>query len=546
MKETENQLGENNQLINLPNILNSDILKNCKIWANKNTDLIFDEYKTFDAFKGYNFAQEYLQKGDRIFFAGAYQDNTLQLLSKSGYYKLVGMDFKEDIYNQPNYWKIKFYRGDIINTHLPSNLFKAYFSLSVIEHLDSNGGDIFTMIDRFFQETARITQNDGFLVLTTDYNNISIRKKGANIFNKVDILKIIDISSNHGFDLISHLDLDFDINDKPVNWNGYDYTFIFLTFKLHKNIRPVSLDKVNIISPMKKQDGITIYAENLKKRFEQVGIQANLVEDYNKCNISYPTIFEYEPTLLQDIPFNKNIFIEMHSTRATLKNVVGAFVYTHSVNKSLHFFQNLRFIRAHKNNIIRSSDLASKFFLSLKNYLIMPHIAYPEIGIRANPDDICIGSFGFASPAKNFDQICELTIRLKVKCVLVLTINNSSENWYETSSRTIAQLKERYNKYSNITMHVGFFTDQEILKQLSTCSHIIFAENDSGQTSGSYRFPVQLGIPIIATDTFQARESQVIRVTKLEDIDLQKLQSFKDSINLEDGFEYLINILTYR
>ena len=278
MKETENQLGENNQLINLPNILNSDILKNCKIWANKNTDLIFDEYKTFDAFKGYNFAQEYLQKGDRIFFAGAYQDNTLQLLSKSGYYKLVGMDFKEDIYNQPNYWKIKFYRGDIINTHLPSNLFKAYFSLSVIEHLDSNGGDIFTMIDRFFQETARITQNDGFLVLTTDYNNISIRKKGANIFNKVDILKIIDISSNHGFDLISHLDLDFDINDKPVNWNGYDYTFIFLTFKLHKNIRPVSLDKVNIISPMKKQDGITIYAENLKKRFEQVGIQANLVE----------------------------------------------------------------------------------------------------------------------------------------------------------------------------------------------------------------------------------------------------------------------------
>jgi len=525
------------------NVLDSSTLKDCNVWAKEKTDLIFDEYKTFDMFKSYNFTQEYLKKNDRIFFGGAYQDSTLHLLSKSGYCRLVGMDFKEDIYNQPDYWKIKFYRGNIINTHLPSNLFKAYFSLSVIEHLDSNGGDIFTMIDIFLQEAARITQNDGFLVLTTDYNNISVRKKGENIFNKMDIVKIIDIARNHGFDLIS--DLNFDINDKPVIWNGHNYTFIFLAFKLHKIVNPASLTKVNIISPMKKQDGITIYAENLRKRFEQIGIEVNLVANYKDCNLSYPTIFEYEPSLLQNIPYDKNIFIEMHSTKANLKTVAGVFLNTHSFKKSLQFFKNILFIRAHRKNIIRSSDLTSKFFLNLKSYIIMPHIAYPDSGIRADPDNICIGSFGFAFPDKNFDQICELAIRLNVKCVLLLSINNSTKGMFEVTSRTISQLKEKYNKYENITMRVGFFTDKEILEQLKVCSHIIFAQNNSGQTSGSYRFPVQLGIPIIATDSFQARESQIIRVNKLDDLDLQKLKSFKDSINLDDGFEYLINILSY-
>lgn len=531
------------KFLTIPNILKIETLKSCKIWAEEVADIIFDEYKVFDMFLSYNFSQMNLNRTDRIFFGGAYQDGTIQLLSKGGYNHLIGMDLKEDIYNQPNYWKIKFYRGNIIDTHMPPNFFKGYFSLSVIEHLDSLGGNIFTQITKFFQEVVRITQDGGFLILTTDYNNIPMHKKGENIFDKNDINKILDIASKMGFELVSNLDLD--IIDKPVSWNGMEYTFIFLAFKLHKMVNFPSPKYVNIISPMVGQDGITIYAENLKKRFEESGIGVNLVATYRDCEKAYPVILEYDPGLFQDLRVGNHVFIEMHTTRLRLRGISYVFLKTRSIKKALKLLNQIRLIKTHKRILVRTGDLTNKFFFGLKKYSIMPHITYPDSGIRAKPSGLCIGSFGFALPFKHFDKICELAIRLNLPCVLLLSVNNASKEMLKVSTETIKQLKQKYVRNENINIQVGFFRDTEILEHLSVCSHIIFAQDNSWQTSGSYRFPVQLGIPIISTDSFQAREAQVIRVNNLDELDLKKLESIKESINLDDGFDYLINIIRY-
>ncbi|MFH7904043.1 MAG: methyltransferase domain-containing protein [Candidatus Aenigmatarchaeota archaeon] len=558
------------------NILNSKYLEYCRRWVEENgfSDLVYDWYKVFDMYKTYEFSIKYLKKEDRIFFGGAYHDQSMLMLARLGYKKIVGMDLDKRIYDEKYFWKIKYYWGNILDTHLPPSFFKAYFALSVIEHLDYienplireilnrlpipfKGSIIFKKIDAFFKEAKRILKNGGYLVITTDYNDEEFHSFGWHIFNENSIKRIIEIAKNYGFELIS--DLETKIIDRPVIHENKQYTFIFLVFKLKKQENKRKIREVNIISPMRPNEGITIYSEHLKRRFEEIGIKVNLCKDYKECKKGVPTIFEYETGLLQDIrKLPRNVLIEIHSTVPDILSLflrlIGARGYGKSSSQVswplsirikryvMNFPFMLRNILAFRKYtvLVRANEFGPK---NMK-YYIMPHILYPDFGIRANPKNICLGSFGFAFPFKNFDKICELAIRLNVPLKLLLSINRSNDVAEKTCRLYANYIKERYGKYKNIKIKIGFFTDEEILRELSECSHIIFAQSETKQTSGSYRFPLQLGIPIIATESFQAKEAQVYRVKSLDEITTEKLkEEFKEPINMDDGFEYLLAIL---
>lgn len=517
-------------------------LEDLEFFANK-FGIVFDRNTTFDIIKSCLFAQANLSKSDRIFFSNAYKNDTLQLICSLGFYRLIGMDTFEDIYDQPNYWKIKFYRGDILETHLPPNLFKAYFAINTIEYLSSQRRNIYFLIKKFLIEAQRIIDDNGYLIITSTLGDTFIHKNKFTVLGPNNIDYILSTAKSYGFDLISGIN--FDYIDKPLTKNGVKYTKIFLVFKLHKTILASPTKIVNIISPMAGVDGITIYAENLKIRFEEAGIKVNLVSDYTECDKSYPVIYEYEPSLYRILPRNKNVYIEAHSTDLRIIRIAYLLIKKHSIRKAALLLSQRISLKRHARLMIRSRDLVGKFLHGLRNYYIMPHIAYPDKGIRAHPKGLSIGSFGFALPFKNFDKICDLAIRLNVPCVLLLSVNDASKSGFEISKKTIKKLKEKYEHNENIKIRYGFFSDEEILRYLSNCSHIIFAQEDSSQTSGSYRFPVQLNVPIIATNSFQAKESQVIRVKSLDELDIAKLEAIRDRINLDDGFEYLLNIIRF-
>lgn len=528
-------------------VLDTESLNEYKKEATKLTPFLFDEYKSFDVVRVRDFVLKYLSFDDYILFAGAYHDASLQMLNAMKFEHLYGFDTNEmynepSLHDEPGYTTIKYFRINIEDTHFPSNFFKAIFSLSMIEHLNYSGGDIFDHIKRFMREAGRLLENNGYLVITTDYSDAPRFKKGQNVFDKEGILRIIEIGKQFGFELMS--EPSFEIKDKPIHFYHMHYTFIFLAFILHKETRQAALTDVNILAPQNRRDGISIYAMMLKKRFEDAGIRAQVYASENEIKNEYPTILEYFSGKLQKLPKDKKIIIEMHNTPASS---IKRFLYYLFRNRSLETAtfsvrQNRELIQY--TLLIRAPEMLTGPLSNVPRYFIMPHIAYPDYGIRAHPNGMCIGTFGFLSRNKRFESICDLAIRLNVPAIIVMTINDSSPD--ARIRKYASKIMKKYSTFKNIEISFGFFKEDDILQRLKNCSHIIFNQKNSKiQTSGSYRFLRHLGIPIISTNSFQAIESQVYRVNSLKEITLDYLKETRAPPNQDDGFRYLLNILSY-
>lgn len=154
---------------------------------------------------------------------------TLNFLAALGFKNIYGIDLNiedSEIENAP----YRLYRGDITNTPFSSNFFDFAVSISVIEH----GVDL----RAFFKEVSRIIKYNGLLFLTTDYwekardIDASIKPLGLpwKVFDKNDIQKLIIAAQDYG------LTIEEDINippcsDKPIFWEGVEYTFIGLLFR---------------------------------------------------------------------------------------------------------------------------------------------------------------------------------------------------------------------------------------------------------------------------------------------------------------------------
>ncbi|MGC8516234.1 MAG: class I SAM-dependent methyltransferase [Thermoplasmata archaeon] len=509
--------------------------------------IMYDEYKSFDVVKVFNFVSKYLRKSDYILFAGAYHNASLQMLNSMKFEHLYGFDTSEmynesSLYDEPGYIRIKYFRINIEDTHFPSNFFKAIFSLSVIEHLDYSGGEIFGHIENFLREARRLLEDNGFLVITTDYNDHARFKRGQNVFDREGILKIIMIAKQLGFELM--FDPSLEIKDKPVYFYHMNYTFIFIAFVLHKKMGTTAPTEVNILTPQDHRDGISIYARMLQRRFEEVGIKVHLYQREDEIKNEHPTILELFSGKLQDLPKNRRTIIEMHNTPASsIKRFLYYLLRNRSIEMARFSVKQNRELRRY-TLLIRSPELIMGPLSKASSYFFMPHIAYPDFGIRADPSGICIGTFGFLSKNKRFESICDLAVRLNVPAIILMSKNDSST--VLKIQKYANKIIRKYSAFENIKISFGFLTEDEILQELKNCSHIIFNQKNSKiQTSGSYRFLAQLGVPIISTNSFQAIESQVYRVKSLKEVTLDYLRQTKEPVNQDDGFRYLLNILRY-
>ena len=570
--------------------LDSELSHACREWAHSVTKALggvtfYDDGSAFEAYSAYRLASEHgVGREDRVFFAGAYHNSALQLFARLGYRRVVGMDYRREVYDEPYYWRVKYYRGDLLDTHMPPSFFKAYFAFRALDTVSyglsrrrsffRRWRDPHRLAGHLLREASRILRDGGLLVVTARYGDSLFFAPGCVILDRSEVEGLIKVAKDHGFELIENPDLD--LRAGPLSCNNRGHGLVLMTFRLRKREVVQPLRKVNIVSPMIRQEGISLYAENLKRRFEEIGVEVNLVRDLGDRDSRYPTIFEYEKglhwkKLLWPVLFDRSIYVELHSGFYSVRDLVSMFLelartavtgkwiccdksqrsrlveaFRQLASAVIVDIINLPFIRLGKNILVKTTDPDSRLTCCLRRFYVVPHIAYPDLGVRAKPSGLKICSFGFAARHKNFDKVCDLAIRLGVPCKLVITVNEAKKWGKELSLEIIAQLKSKYSKFSNVEIYDGFFADDEVLRLLSDCSHIVFAQDDTGGVSGSYRFPVGLGVPIIATDSFQARDAQVIRVRSLDELTVERLMAIKETVNLDDGFEYLLAVLTHR
>jgi len=502
-------------------------------------------------------------------------------LYELGFRHLYCMDADKRIYDRPNYTRVKYLYGKTCDTKFPSSMFDVVICPSCFIGCSFNWKKLLL----FVREMKRILKNDGLLV----FHGL---KKNSGFDGKYSWLKVSTrpelLNGNTLFSFFSKYGMN------PLgNFSKADTYFSFRVAKIDKRN---TIRQVNIVcSTLGFQDGISACTENLAARFISEGIKVNLFRDIGEIKDGNPIIVEYEPGMpyfKTNFPRGHKVIIEAHSLLALRiwnriefirKNVTSLIASLNGHNKltdgkltnppPLTDFRKLflrliaqkrrdviHYIRLILNfpiDLLRSTLTSRKFqkqillvrdneiarIAGLSKYTIMPLSAFPTSFCSNNTaDEIVIGSFGYATKSKNYDKICELAIRLNVRAILLLGVNNVTK-YSESQSFELAQSIARKYQSDKIRIKIGNFSQGQIREAMLECSHIVFAQDSVFGSTASMRLAISIGKPVIATDTFQSRDSQVYRVKSLEQVNIDYLKKVTEPINLDDGFHYLKRVL---
>ncbi|MDE1854712.1 MAG: class I SAM-dependent methyltransferase [Candidatus Micrarchaeota archaeon] len=513
-----------------------------------------DPLKSLDYKTAIELAEKNLDRDSFILNCGASNDPSLWYLSELGYKHLYGMDLDKNITDMPYYWRIKYMYGSMVDTHLPSNMFDALISISTIEH-----GNGMEQAKAFLREAKRVLKDGGILMFSTDYSEGHIDTRGDtkygvgwHIFDRQEVKSIIGYAKSIGFGLYAKSG--FPEQRTALVYNKRlkkGFSFILLAFVLKKPAKLKKIKEVNILYPyLDKVDGLSKYSYALAEKFRQVGVKPHLYKSEEKIkNKHLPTVAPYDDTVFKSLPKNKNTVMETFSYPANKKVIFnnifriigpGSALWRDPVGSVRRFKKAEKDMSALEEYplLVYNNEFGGAYF---KKYTIMPHIAYPKMRYKKKGKaGLCLGAFGFAFRIKHFDKICELAKRLGVKAVLVVSATNVNEKAKKESLEVMEELKRYESAKIRI---VDSYDDARTLSELSACTHIIFAQDDARNISGSMRFCMQLGVPVVSTDTYQAREAQTHRVKSLDEITIDYLKKTKEPTRLDDGFTYLLRFL---
>ena len=103
------------------------------------------------------FSSRKVGKDARILELGAWKSSFLQELHKHGYANLYGMDSNRNIYDMPEYTKIRYVYGREQRTHFPNNFFE------VVRINIARGSSV--SIKALLDESKRILRPEGLLII---------------------------------------------------------------------------------------------------------------------------------------------------------------------------------------------------------------------------------------------------------------------------------------------------------------------------------------------------------------------------------------------
>lgn len=472
-----------------------------------------------------DYAQNNIKDNIRILVVDVKGDNILLSLLSKGYNKLFGIGNTELIYNMPSYFKIKYTYANPLDTHFPNN----FFDFIIAINIDSRSTE-----STIWTEMGRILVDNGILVI-----------KGSNSANPLPDSNFI----RSNLKLISSL---------KISKDGDSALHVIKSIKITKTNY---IKNVCIIHPHLGMNDSHYYL-HLRDKFVKDGIDVSVVKSEFDCPVNSIEIYELESGQYFKLPEDHNCIIETHSVLVSNKNfktkikvlvLFGlAIFFKKYKNIKRKYIEFLKWEKYYKDNIEHYPNLllrCNEFgkYLNINRYTLMPHISY-DINIKAADKNspIKIGSFGAAKHYKHFEEICQLGIKLNVPVIIVATVVDEPIAKQE-SEETAKWLINKFKNFKNIKIFTGYFTNEEIAEKLSSCTHLIFAQ-DEGRfwTSGSMRFAAALGKPVIASDSWQAKEASVLRVKNIKSITIDFLKNHREAPTIQDGYEYLKNFLLFQ
>jgi len=548
----------------LSNILDAETLRACQTRVRElHVAEPPDAYKAFDLTKVIETCQACnVSKSARILDLGAYGSPVPMALQNLGYEEICGIDLNPGVFDMPSYTSIHYHVADALATHFPDSFFDVCLALSLVERLSGS-------FDGLFEETSRILKDDGLLLVTTSVRSEPGRSRRENeeglqrrTLTMRDIPRIVSSAERNGFKLNTELPKS---SDYPVNLDR-NHTVVFLAFRLAK--RHVRREgKLAILCPSLAlpRDGISEYAKALAGRLnaELCGDEAEIPENADTVLVeTYTTQFSKVKRF--NFGTRRAWFIDCHGLDSDMMSWLNGHGNVTPIVRSsyLVMLEQADITNRALNRYVRhfprmAAPLMPPFrwvarrlieFRSpkLRNYVVAPHILYsppPDGSQRRSNGELCLGSFGFAFRFKGFDKIVDLGRKLGIPVVILASIADSNPEVHRETSQVAEQLERQ--RSDNIRILTGFFDRQEILAELSRCSHIVMAQKDMREASGSLRFAHQLGLPIIALDSLQARDAGCLRVKSLDEITIPYLESTRgSSLKIEDGLPYYRAILS--
>lgn len=467
-----------------------------------------------------------LKKDSRILCLAPEKTNLLSELQRMGYSNLYGISNRPNVYDLPRYNKIRYFYCNSLSTHLPPRFFDCIIAPGTVLHEQVG-------------YLSEILKDDSFLICN-EHDGIyskSLTKK-----------------------------------DRIIN-NFYCF---------QKTIRKESFEipEISILTYSNKRGGISEYTGLLYSRLSEK-FDATIYENpeeikSNLVIIEYANGLEKAKRLIKDarelVLRQKRVIVEVHDSL------------------SLFNREQVEWLEQNCSILVRSNESAS--YNNLIRYFIMPHISYTNVPVLQayNLKEIQIGSFGFSNKYKRHDLIIETAKKLKVPVKLLISINE--EIGKERSIRSLAGLEKLIGKrlkegetyhLNDATIKIGFFSLDEIRKDMESCSHILFAHKTSRPySSGTMTLAKRFMRPVVSTNSIQAKMAQVIRVDyfirsrEVKDnlislgSSLLRRQNFlsqageiwnsltgngisneflsnciSETIRDDDGFDYLLNVLLY-
>ena len=272
-----------------------------------------------------------------------------------------------------------------------------------------------------------------------------------------------------------------------------------------------------------RQCGISEYAVCLAQRLGGVAVKS--VEEIPSG--STPVFIQYEPSLYRGI-------IDLLNEISTIEGFPIIDVHTEIPVDIVPVL----------TSVLGSSAIVGVKRGPREGAWFLPLISYAPVGDYEDPpDEIRLGTFGFAVPNKNYEQIIELALRLHVPLTILAAVANATPGIEVLSKAYVDYLRMMSHSSPDVEVIDDFLTHEQIVSKLRECSHLICAMDDLDRTSASMRMMALAGRPIISTPCAGAEEVGAVVVDSLSDIILEFLSRDLPLPSFPDGLDQYLALL---
>lgn len=401
-------------------------------------------------------------------------ENILQPLHEMGYSKLYGTSARQKVYDMPHYTSIRYLYSGSSRTHFPPFFFDCCVALGPRTQVNLG-------------EVSEILKQDGLLVIPPSRE---MEVRGAARF---------------GLE------------------KTYSVGAALDCYRKTRGDKPRREKAVSILVYAKGAGGIAEYARLLARRFAETGASAEIVESPQEVS-SETALVEYANglargrDLLNDVKGltaqGKRVLVEVHDTLERFPQ------------KERTWLQGVALL------LYRANESAERD--GVTRYFLAPHTSYTPVPLLPpeTKAGVTLGSFGFAARYKRTHLLVRLARRLNVPLRLMVSLNEETgvEKSLEATRQLAVELGTAITgpgtyRSGDLEVRVGFFAMSEISEEMAGCSHIIFAHTSSNLPhSGVMTLAKRFSRPIVALESFQARQAQVVRTQSFF-----KLQALQDA-----------------